>query len=194
VSPTDLAARRRETTVDTVHPGRYAADLDADERVVFLIGTRINRVRAVRSWAPVVAAMPRMLRELAAEPELGLLGARTYVSGRVVLVVQYWASTDHLQRFATAADRSHLPAWKAYNQQVIHSRGAVGIFHETYRVTPGSYETVYGQMPVFGLAAATRHVPADRLGRSARRRLRRAGSDEPAVVAPASDAGSAPAG
>jgi hypothetical protein len=170
--------------VTTVHPGRFTADLDADERVVFLIGTRINRLRAVRSWAPVVAAMPRMLRELEAEPELGLLGARTYVSGRVVLVVQYWASTDHLERFATAADRTHLPAWRAYNQRARSSGGAVGIFHETYRITPGSYETVYGQMPSFGLAAATRHVPADRIGRSARRRLRRAGADEPAVAAP----------
>lgn len=167
----------------TVHTGRYAADLDADERVVFLIGTRINRLRAVRDWAPVMAAMPRMLRELLAEPDLGLLGARTYLSGRVVLVVQYWASSDHLQRFATRRDLTHLPAWREFNRRTA-GNGAVGIFHETYRVTPGSYESVYGDMPIFGLAAATHHVPADRLGRTARRRLTRQGPDVP-VVEPA---------
>lgn len=167
----------------TVHPGRFAADLD-DEVVVFLIGTRINRLRAVRSWAPVVAAMPRMLRELLSAPELGLLDARTYVSGRVVLVVQYWTSVDHLQRFATDPDHHHLPAWRAYNRRVAAHPGDVGIFHETYRVAAGGYESLYGDMPRFGLAAAARHVPADRLGRSARRRLLRDGPDQPAVAAP----------
>lgn len=168
----------------TVHPGRFAADLD-DDRVVFLIGTRINRLRAVRSWLPVVVAMPRMLRELLAAPDLGLLDARTFVSGRVILVVQYWGSVEQLQRFATDPDHHHLPAWRAFNRRVAARRGDVGIFHETYRVTAGSYETLYADMPTFGLAAATHHVPADRLGRSARRRLSRQGSDEPAVASPA---------
>jgi hypothetical protein len=171
--------------VTTVHPGRFAADLDADERVVFLIGTRINRPRAVRSWLPVVAAMPRMLRELAADPDLGLLDARTYVSGRVILVVQYWTSVEQLQRFATDPDHEHLPAWRTYNRRVQAHRGDVGIFHETYRITAGGYESLYADMPRFGLAAAARHVPADRLGRSADRRLRRQGTDTPTVAAPA---------
>jgi hypothetical protein len=176
--------------VTTVHPGRFAADLDQD-LVVFLIGTRINRLRAVRSWAPVVAAMPRMLRELLDEPQLGLLGARTFVSGRTILVVQYWASIEQLQRFATAPDHEHLPAWRAFNRRVADRRGDVGIFHETYRVSAGSYESLYADMPVFGLAAASRHVPADRLGRSARRRLLREGADAPAVDAPSATGGAA---
>ena len=164
----------------TVHDGRFSADLDADERVVFLIGMRINRMRALRSWLPVLAAMPRMLRELAARPELGMLDARTYLSGRVVMVVQYWRSIDDLHAYARAPDHLHLPAWTAFHRAVAGT-GTVGIFHETYRVTPGSFETLYGGMPRFGLAAATRHVPADRLGRSARRRLHRGGPDVPAV-------------
>jgi len=38
--------------------------------------------------------------------------------------------------------------------------GTVGIWHETYLVQAGQYEAVYGNMPIFGLAAATQHVPA----------------------------------
>lgn len=175
------------TTVTTVHDGRFTAEID-DERVLFLVGMRINRFRAVRSWAPVVAAMPRMVRELATAPELGFLDARTYVSGRVILVVQYWASVEQLHRFATDTELTHLPAWRRFNRRVAAHRGDVGIFHETYRVTSGSHELLYADMPTFGLALAGRHLAADRIGRSARRRLARRGADDPVVAAPAEPA------
>ena len=163
-----------------VHDDRYSAELDAQERILFLVGMRINRLRSVRSWVPVFAAMPRMLRELESQPELGMLGARNYVSGRVIMALQYWRSVEDLHRYARAPENLHLPAWKAFHRKAAGS-GAVGIFHETYRITAGSFETVYSGMPTFGLAAATQHVPAERLGRSAARRLRRQGADMPAV-------------
>jgi hypothetical protein len=40
----------------------------------------------------------------------------------------------------------------------------VGIFHETYRLSTADIETVYANMPIFGLAAATAAVPV-RAGR-----------------------------
>jgi hypothetical protein len=36
----------------------------------------------------------------------------------------------------------------------------VGIWHETYKVAAGQYETVYNNMPPFGLAKAGQAVPA----------------------------------
>ena len=60
--------------------------------------------------------------------------------------------------------------------------GSVGIFHETYLIPAGQYECVYGNMPVFGLAAATQHVPARGRMETARRRL--GGQNEPAVATP----------
>ena len=45
-----------------------------------------------------------------------------------------------------------------------------------------SYEALYGNMPVFGLAAATKHVPAVGRRETARRRL--GGESEPAVASP----------
>jgi len=53
-----------------VHEGRYAARIEGDF-VVFLIGMRFNKLWKVRAWWPVVTAMPKMLRELEAHPELG---------------------------------------------------------------------------------------------------------------------------
>ena len=60
--------------------------------------------------------------------------------------------------------------------------GTVGIWHETYLIQPHQYEAVYGNMPVFGLAKATQHVPAVGRRETARRRL--GGENAPAVATP----------
>ena len=75
------------------------------------------------------------------------------------MMVQYWRSFEALERYATDPARVHRPAWSAFNR-AIGSNGDVGIWHETYRVRPGDYECVYNNMPPFGLAKATRAVPA----------------------------------
>lgn len=149
-----------------------------EEIVVFLIGMRVNRWRQLRSWLPVAAAMPRMLRELAKHPELGLLDARTYVSGRVVLVVQYWRSFELLEDYARAGDREHLPAWRAFNRRA-RTAGHVGIFHETYVVPAGSRESIYAQMPAYGLGRAIGTAPISTRGYSAGHRLDPRRTDNP---------------
>src|SRR5450755_793303 len=48
---------------------------------------------------PMAARFPGhapMLRELRADPDSGLLGASTWLSGRTALLVQYWDSYDQL--------------------------------------------------------------------------------------------------
>lgn len=47
-------------------------------------------------------------------------------------------------------DSAHLPAWRAFNK-AIGTNGDVGIWHETYVVSPGSFENIYVNMPPFGL-------------------------------------------
>jgi hypothetical protein len=137
--------------------------------VVFLIGARINRFRRVRRWWPVFTAMPRMLAELDRQPELGLLWHRLFLSGRTVLVVQYWRSAEHLDRYARARDHEHLPAWREFNRRV-REGGDVGVFHETY--VADRQETVYVSMPEpFGLGAATSLVPVAARGQRAAHRL-----------------------
>ena len=154
----------------TIRDGRFAAEIEGDF-VVFLIGMRINHLLLVHEWLPVARAMPRMLRELMQQPQLGLLGARAYLSGRTVMTVQYWRSFEQLHAYAHAKDKEHLPAWAEFNRRV-GGNGAVGIFHETYLVAEGQYESVYVNMPEFGLGQAGRVVPAVGRMQSAKARLR----------------------
>lgn len=121
--------------------------------VLFLIGIRLNRWWKVGQWLPVFRAMPEMLVELGNNPQLGLLHARTHFGFPSTMLVQYWRSYEHLEAYASARDRAHLPAWKAFNQAV-GSNGDVGIWHETYLIDPGKHENVYGNMPAYGLGLA----------------------------------------
>lgn len=157
--------------------GRFTAKMD-EPFAVFIIGMRINDFLAVRKWVPTVRAMGPMLRELYKHPEKGFLGADFFLHLRGPMVVQYWRSFDDLERFAKNPDDPHLPAWRRFNQKV-GSDGSVGVWHETYLVEPGNFEAIYANMPVFGLAKATEHIPAIGGKESARRRLmREAGGTE----------------
>lgn len=148
---------------------RMTARIEGDF-VVFLIGMRINKLWKVWKWAPVARQMPQMLAELAAQPELGLLHARTHFGLPNILVVQYWRSFDHLHEYATGANALHFPAWRAFNRAV-GSNGDVGIWHESYLVKDGAYESVYNNMPPYGLGVAGSLRPAQGGMRSARGRL-----------------------
>lgn len=139
-----------------IFDGRYTARIEKP-LVLFLIGMRLNKLRAAHKWLPVFLAMPRMLSELGHKPEAGLLTYQLYFSGRIVLVQQYWESFDKLLAYAHDASAEHFPAWAAFNRAVGKS-GVVGIWHETYLIEPGKYECIYVNMPRFGLAAATSHI------------------------------------
>ena len=135
----------------TTYNQRMTSAADGDV-VVFLIGMRVNRWWKPWQWLRTALAMPRMLRELAQQPELGLLGSEAWF-GRTTIMVSYWKSMDHLLGYAKLRNAEHLPAWRAFNQR-IGMNGDVGIWHETYRVHPGDYENVYLNMPAFGLGKA----------------------------------------
>lgn len=154
-----------------VQSGRFTAEID-DEFVVFVIGMRFNKLWKIHKWIGPFLAMPRMLNELNMHPEKGLLGARSSLGGRTFTMVQYWRSFDDLEAFAKNSDDPHLPAWKAFNKRVGAS-GDVGVYHETYRVGAGRHESIYSNMPVFGLAAAGRSVPVGKRGETARARIAR---------------------
>ncbi len=167
-----------------VLPGRFTAQIE-EPFVVFSIGMRINKLLAFGKWMPAARAMGTMLTDLYTHPEKGFLGGQSYLFWRGTMMVQYWRSFEDLERFARHPSEPHLAAWKTFNQSV-GADGSVGIFHETYMVEPGKYEAVYGNMPVFGLAAATKHVPAVGRRETARRRL--GGDSEPAVPSPVNPA------
>ena len=139
--------------------------------VVFLIGMRVNRPWRPDLWLPVFAAMPRMVAELQREPARGLLRAEYVVGASGPSLMQHWRSTEDLYAYAADPAALHRPAWSAFHRRARAAGGAVGIWHETYAVPAGGHESVYVDMPLTGLAAATRSVPVTSRSETARQRL-----------------------
>ena len=131
-----------------IYRERLTATMGGDF-VVFLIGMRINTLWRVHKWFPVSQSMPRMLSELKAKPELGMFTGELWF-GRTTILVQYWRSMDQSLAYATNREATPLPAWSSFNQSVAR-RGDVGVWHETYAVSPGEYENIYVNVPPFGL-------------------------------------------
>jgi len=165
----------------SVIPGRFTAQID-QPFVVFLIGMRVNQLAAFSKWVPVAQAMGPMLQTLQEHPEKGFLGGENFfrLFPMTTLLLSYWRSFEDLEQFARNPSEPHLKAWQSFTRAVGND-GSVGIWHETYVIEPGHYEAVYGNMPVFGLAAATQHVPATGRRETAAGRIGRISGDRPSV-------------
>ncbi|MDQ4502949.1 DUF4188 domain-containing protein [Sinomonas sp. ASV322] len=157
-----------------VFPGRFTAQPEGGV-TVFLIGMRANRWWKLGSVMRVAAAMPRMLRYLAANPESGMLGFHQWL-GRTTILVSYWRSPEDLMRFAADRDAPHLAPWRDF-MKTVSGTGDIGVWHETYSVPASGMEAVYNGMPAFGLAKATAHVPVKGGLNTARQRWAHASAD-----------------
>lgn len=152
-------------------PGRYTVNV-SEPFVIFLIGMRVNQFWAMKKWWSVSSAMGPMLKVLKENPEKGMLGAESFfrVWPLETCMVTYWRSFDDLIRFARSSDDPHLKPWQDFMKN-IGGDGSVGIWHETYRVNPGDYESIYGNMPAFGLGKAFEPVPISEKTRKATERM-----------------------
>jgi len=161
-----------------VHNGRFTAEPDGDV-AVFLIGMRFNKPWKVWKWWSVFVAMPRMLRKLQSDPDLGLLHVQGGLLSGHPFQVCYFRSLEHLYRFAKDPDLPHLEPWRAFNRKIAAS-GDVGVWHETYAVSPQQAECIYSNMPTWGLGAATASVPVGRNRDTAAQRMGTLNADEEA--------------
>ena len=167
-----------------INKQRLTAEIEGDF-VVFLIGMRVNRPWKLHKWLPVFMAMPRMLAELSKKPEVGLLGYRQYLGNPMSpMVLQYWRSEAQLEAYARQKDAAHFPAWVKFNKKIA-SNGDVGIWHETFKVKAGEYETIYNNMPPFGLGKVGDLAPAAGYRTTAAGRLAKEDAGPPAVDAEA---------
>lgn len=153
-----------------VFAGRYTVD-NTEDIIVFIIGMRVNKRLAIHKWLPVFNAMPGMIKELYMnKEELGFLSMESYFGLRTTTMIQYWHSTEDL--LAYAKNEKHLTAWKNFNQKV-GNNDAVGIYHETFQISKGNYESVYANMPHYGLGKALNHIPITAERNSASKRLKK---------------------
>ncbi|KMK77575.1 DUF4188 domain-containing protein [Alkalihalobacillus pseudalcaliphilus] len=144
-----------------------------DKVVVFMIGMRINKWWAIHKWLPVALAMPKMIKEQYQNPSLGCLAMESFSGLRTTFLLQYWRSEEDLMNYAKGG--THLKAWKEFNQRNANNH-AVGIYHETYIVQPNQMESLYVNMPVFGLAKLAGFTPINKHLKSAKQRLHRTSS------------------
>ncbi|MBX3082425.1 MAG: DUF4188 domain-containing protein [Anaerolineae bacterium] len=140
--------------MSTVINDRVTAQME-QPFAVFLIGMRVNKPLQFRKWMKVASAMPPMLEALYKHPEKGFLSGETYYSlfPLQTILVSYWRSFEDIERFARAKDDPHLAAWIHFNREIGYD-GSVGVWHETYTIEPGHSESLYANMPLFGLGKA----------------------------------------
>ena len=101
---------------------------------------RVDSFWKIHKWLPVILAMFRMLKELKNNPESGFLGVEKGL-GNPTIMIQYWRSFEHLEAYARNKSQAHYPEWIAFNKKIAKS-GDVGIWHETYKISAGSYENM----------------------------------------------------
>ena len=143
----------RDRGPGAVRAGMVVAD-NREPAVVFVVGLRINRWRAVRRWVPLILTVPTMLRDLTRAPDSGLLGYRVLLGPgpRQAAVLQYWRRPEDLHRFAGDLAGAHRAAKRRYWWHYGASE-AVGVWHELLVSADGQHQGMYGNMPPFGLGA-----------------------------------------
>lgn len=147
-----------------VQPGRYTTELDG-EVAVFLIGMRINRPWKVSKWWPVFVAMPRMLRRLQAQPDLGLLHVQQGMLSGHPLVLCYFRSIEHLSRSAKDPSLSS-PGARSTARSPAPATSASGTRRTACRPTGSSASTATCRPGV----SAPRSAPSRPDARATRRR------------------------
>ena len=111
------------------------------------------RFNGLRGFVPALKTfvrMPKMLAEQQSNPAIGMLWSSTSLSWPVISITQFWQSFEDLERYAHAD--THTDSWKWFNKLGRDNEGT-GIYHETYRISAGTYEAIYANMPLYGLAA-----------------------------------------
>ena len=157
-------------------PNRMTVDLSPyPDLVVIYLGMRVNAVpRGVRT---LLSYWPKIKASVKAAPDGLLLHENLQYSllPPHLGMRQYWRDFDSLERWAH--DLPHKAWWRAY----LRDRGGTGFWHETY-FRDGAVESVFIDMPPFGLTKFGAAEPARGSLFSARRRLGLKQGAEPAPV------------
>ncbi|KAF2196655.1 hypothetical protein GQ43DRAFT_476125 [Delitschia confertaspora ATCC 74209] len=135
--------------------------------VVFLLGARLNH--PFGKLAPGVVDLDVVFKDMWREAEknrkkwsyLGRTSTLCDTSdteGTTTVWVSYWKDLKGLQAFsASAAHRLGQNGWETGKYP------HVGIMHETYHAPKGSWETIYGNFPAWGLGNS-KYIVEDEMG------------------------------
>lgn len=140
-----------------IHLGRHTATHD-EPIVVFLIGMRLNRLWAIHKWwKPFWNTMANLRAVQERKSPKGYLSGEILIYWRGLAMIQYWDTFENLEAFSHDPENVHLSAWRHLAKQSKNDH-TFGYWHETYQITPGNSECIYGNMPKFGLGKAGNHA------------------------------------
>lgn len=138
-----------------IYNGKYTSKPE-EPFVVFIFGMRINNILLFWLWIPFLIRLIGMVSRLRKFRKSGMMNANLFFSGMGLGVMQYWESFDKLEDFAKDNNDIHMANHRKYKKSV-GKAGLVGIWHETYLVEHDKFETMYFNIPKWGLAKATNH-------------------------------------
>jgi hypothetical protein len=160
--------------VNPVLRGRYSGELTGDF-CVFHIGLVLNEQIPSKEAKKVGDAFTAMLLELESNREkYGFFGSTSFSSLNFqvngIMSIQYWRSQEDLNAYARNGMAKHFPnmIWSA---GVVKLSPNFGIWHESFRVRDGEYESIYVNCPRILLGKAGKLVEAKGRRRTARGRL-----------------------
>lgn len=142
--------------------GRFGNEPSNRDVVVFLIGTRINHPLGI--FAPGVGKLdfPGMVKDLEEHSEeYGFLGITSWINSSdrttngELLEICYFRTNEGLQKFAQAPiHRNNWDWWNKNLKQYPH----ISIYHETYHVPKGHWESIHVNSHISGLNSTTHKV------------------------------------
>lgn len=138
---------------------------------LLLIGARYNGPTGFlgRGMSHITFAFKSMVEELEADPSLGLITGQTFQEttdwrNNAVWCALYFTSSTAVQQFARRA--KHSTAWRNYFDPDNAQRHlSCEIFHELYSIDANSWEAIYVNSTVRGIASAHTRGEDDEQGK-----------------------------
>lgn len=153
--------------------GRYGNKPADSDVVVFLIGLRCNSPLGMLApgFREVGPFFPQMVKDLEAHAEeFGFLGMTSWLNAsdretnNEIMSVGYFKTVEGLHAFAhSEVHRKGWEWWNANTKQYPY----LSIFHETYHVPKGHWETIYVNSHVSGLQSTTHKITEEMTGQEA---------------------------
>jgi hypothetical protein len=118
---------------------------------LFLVGMQCRSWKSMWKIPFILIRMRKIYGELLSNKDSGFLWGKFFTSNRpkTTLLLSYWKSSEHIERFISDKKFSHHQATKDYYKRLGQDPN-IGIWHETYEINPGQAETLYYGMNPFG--------------------------------------------
>jgi hypothetical protein len=150
--------------------GKYGAKAANSDVVVFLIGTRCNHPLGILApgMREMGAFFPQMVKDLEEHAEeFGFLGMTSWISAsqrktsNELLEVGYFQNIEGLHKFAHS--EYHRKAWAWWNR-TYKQHPHLSIYHETFHVPKGHWETIYVNSHLSHLGSSSVKVTNEETG------------------------------